>query len=230
MAVIRVNKNKNYTVMSNHHLTNKALTLKAKGLLSVMLALPENWNYTITGLVSICKENETAVNSALNELKSAGYVIVTKLKPNQTKSGRFEYIYDIFEHPQEQDKQGVEKQGVENQGVENQGQLNTNNQYTEKLNKQEGNGPTLEEVKEWAKSWGRVEIAQKFFDYYSSNHWIDRNGVNIIGFWKQKFLTWCNTEERTVFVAAQGQDVIHSRKYSEEDMRGLISDIETIEI
>ena len=100
--VIRVNKTKDYTVMSNYHLRDKTLSLKAKGLLSVMLALPEDWDYSIGGLVAICKENETAVTSALDELKKAGYLKVTKLMPNQTESKKIEYIYDIYEQPNEQ--------------------------------------------------------------------------------------------------------------------------------
>ena len=75
MSVIRVHKSKNYTVMSNTHLRDKSLSLKAKGLLSVMLSLPDNWDYSIAGLVAISKENETAVKSALNELKDNNYVV-----------------------------------------------------------------------------------------------------------------------------------------------------------
>ena len=61
MSVIRVNKTKDYSVMSNYHLKDNNLSLKAKGLLSVMLSLPDNWKYTVSGLVSICKENETSI-------------------------------------------------------------------------------------------------------------------------------------------------------------------------
>ena len=139
MSVIRVNKTKDYTVMSNYHLRDTNLSLKAKGLLSMMLSLPEDWDYSISGLVSICKEKETAVTSALDELKTYGYLKVTKLMPNETENGRFGYCYDVFEKPIEIEKQGVEKQGVENlgleiQGVENQGQLNTNKLSTKELN------------------------------------------------------------------------------------------------
>lgn len=146
MAVIRVNKTDNYTVMSNYHLRDKNLTLKGKGLLSQMLSLPPSWDYTIAGLVAINKEKESAIKSALNELKANGYLVVTKMMPNETKSGRIEYIYDIFEQPkqsstkqdvekQPQEKQGVENQVLENQGVENQGQININKSNTDKENK-----------------------------------------------------------------------------------------------
>lgn len=138
MAVFRIEKTKDYTVMSNHHLKEKGMSLKAKGLLSVILSLPEDWDYSVSGLVSICKEEESAINSTLKELKEFGYLRVDKLMPNETKSGRIEYIYNIFETPQRQKqepkKQGVENQGVEFQGVENQGQLNTNKLNTDILN------------------------------------------------------------------------------------------------
>lgn len=137
MATYRVHATKDYTVMSNAHLRDKAMSLKAKGLLSVMLALPDTWNYSINGLVAICKENNTAVESALKELKMLGYLIVTKKMPNETESGRIEYEYDIYETPQAAqiqtaEKQRIEKQGVENQGVENSGQSIIKESITEK--------------------------------------------------------------------------------------------------
>lgn len=140
MGVIRVNKNKNYTTMSNYHLRDKNLSLKAKGLLSVMLSLPEDWDYSIAGLVSICKESELAVKNALKELKTLGYVEIVKLMPNETESGRLEYIYNVYEKPIE--KQGGENQPLENQTLDNQeveksGQLITKELNTKKLNTKE---------------------------------------------------------------------------------------------
>lgn len=139
MSVVRVNKTSDYTVMSNHHFKNRKLSLKAKGLLSQMLSLPDNWDYTVIGLCAINKENETAITSALNELKEQGYLVVTKLMPNQTQSGRIEYVYDIYEQPQEKqgiDFQGIEIQSIENQILENPTQLNTKESSTKnkKLN------------------------------------------------------------------------------------------------
>ena len=102
MATIRVHKTKNYTVMSNTHLRDKNLSLKAKGLLSVMLSLPDNWDYSIAGLVAISKENETAVKSALNELKDNNYVAVTKENPTKSNGGRIKYTYEVYEEPHKQ--------------------------------------------------------------------------------------------------------------------------------
>lgn len=138
MSVIRVEKTKNYTVMSNYHFKEKEMSLKAKGLLSLMLALPDNWNYSISGLVAICKENETAIKSTLKELQEFGYVSIEKIMPDKTESGRIEYVYNIFEKSkQECKKQGVENLPLEIQRVENQVQLNTNETNTNKTNTKE---------------------------------------------------------------------------------------------
>ena len=73
MAVFRIEKTRDYTVMSNHHLRNAGLSLKSKGLLSMMLSLPEDWNYTTRGLAKICKEGVDAIGKTLKELELAGY-------------------------------------------------------------------------------------------------------------------------------------------------------------
>lgn len=130
MSVIRVHKTKNFTVMSNTHLRDKNLSLKAKGLLSVMLSLPDDWSYSISGLCSICKESETAIKSALNELKTSGYVVVSREEPSKENGGRIRYSYDVYEEPkneiQEGKIQGVENLGVEFQQVDSVALLNTN--------------------------------------------------------------------------------------------------------
>ncbi len=132
MAVFKVYKNDNYTVMSNYHFKERGMSLKAKGLLSLMLSLPDDWDYSIGGLVAICKENETAIKNALTELKEFGYVEVIKLTPKQTQSGRFEYIYNIYETPKQEGK----KQGVENLPLENLPLYkNTNNKNTNNKSK-----------------------------------------------------------------------------------------------
>ena len=157
MATFRVNKTSDYTVISNYHLREKGMSLKAKGLLTLMLSLPENWDYSISGLASICAENETAIKTGLKELKKFGYLRISKIFPNKKRGNKkIEYVYEIFEKPLKEDKkqkeqkteeqtlesQVVENQGVENlplesQAVENQGQLNTKELNTNKLNTKE---------------------------------------------------------------------------------------------
>ena len=97
MAVFRVEKNKGYTVMSNHHLRNKELTLKAKGLLSQMLSLPENWDYTLAGLSHINKESIDAIRTAVLELEKAGYI---ERSQGRDEKGKMTAItYTIYEQP-----------------------------------------------------------------------------------------------------------------------------------
>jgi hypothetical protein len=84
--------------MSNHHLRNANLSLKAKGLLSMMLSLPEDWNYTTRGLAKICKEGVDAIGAALRELEAAGYIVRHKLRDRQGRISDTEYV--IYEQPQ----------------------------------------------------------------------------------------------------------------------------------
>ena len=98
MAVFRVEKNRGYTVMSNHHLRNPDLSLKAKGLLSQMLSLPENWDYTLKGLSSINKESIDAIRTAVWELEKAGYITRRQGRDEKGKMTAIEYT--IFEQPQ----------------------------------------------------------------------------------------------------------------------------------
>lgn len=98
MAVFRVEKNRGYTVMSNHHLKDTSLTLKSKGLLSMMLSLPDEWNYTTRGLAAICKEGVDSIGSALRELEKQGYIIRNQLRDSRGRISDTEYI--IYEQPQ----------------------------------------------------------------------------------------------------------------------------------
>ena len=98
MAVFRIERTRDYTVMSNHHLRNGKLSLKAKGLLSMMLSLPEDWNYTTRGLAKICKEGVDAIGGALRELEAAGYIVRNQLRDRQGRISDTEYI--IYEQPQ----------------------------------------------------------------------------------------------------------------------------------
>ena len=87
MAIFRIERTRDYTVMSNHHLRNGKLSLKAKGLLSMMLSLPEDWNYTTRGLAKICKEGVDAIGGALRELEPAGYGFTRYGKPGYGETG-----------------------------------------------------------------------------------------------------------------------------------------------
>lgn len=92
MAVIRVEKNKNYTVMSNVHLRDKELSLKAKGLLSLLLSLPDNWKHSVNGLAAISKEGKAGINSGLQELEKAGYLVRRQQRGEHGKMAQVEYV------------------------------------------------------------------------------------------------------------------------------------------
>ena len=118
MAVFRVERNKGYTVMSNHHLRNKDLSLKAKGLLSQMLSLPENWDYTLKGLSLINRESIDAIRTAVWELEKAGYI--TRQQNRDGKGKMADMIYTIYEHPQPRPEQPDKAApGLENPVLEN---------------------------------------------------------------------------------------------------------------
>lgn len=163
MGVIRVNKTANYTVLSNYHFKEKEMSLKAKGLLSLMLSLPDTWNYTIAGLVSLSKDGKDSVMSALAELEKFGYLTRTQ-KVN--KKGQFSGVeYNIFEKPQESipvaEEQNAEKEIAENTNAENQSQLNT---YFIKDLKNE----LLDELNTYSEVLANVEdkeLKELFLDY-----------------------------------------------------------------
>ena len=167
--VIRVNKTKNYTVMSNYHFKDRNLSLKAKGLLSLMLSLPDSWDYSIAGLCAISKENETAIKSALNELKKCGYLEVTKLYPGQSNSGRIEYIYDIFEQPKNDIIQDI-------------------SEAKEPKKQKRFQKPTLQEIRDYCLERGNSIDPERFMDYYESNGW--KVGKNPMKDWKAAIRTW----------------------------------------
>mgnify|MGYP004558728871 FL=1 len=140
MSVFRVEKTKGYTVMSNHHLRNHALSLKAKGLLSQMLSLPEDWDYTLQGLAQINKESIDAIREAVRELERAGYI---KRSRERDERGCLRgTVYTIYEQPHAeprpeeptQEKPTLEKPMLDFPTLENPTQLNTKRKNKEKQN------------------------------------------------------------------------------------------------
>ena len=130
MAVIRVNKTKDFTVMSNAHFKEREMSLKAKGLLSLMLSLPDEWNYSINGLVTLSKDGRGSVMKALDELEELGYLERTRLHDEQGRFAGFDY--DVYENPQKNtpysEKPNTEKPYTENPIAE---KPNTEKPYTE---------------------------------------------------------------------------------------------------
>ena len=142
MAVFRVEKNSGYTVMSNHHLRNRALSLKAKGLLSQMLSLPEDWDYTLQGLARINRESIDAIRQAIRELEQAGYIQRSRERDEKGRLRGAGYV--IFELPQPipasvsptLENPTLENPTQENPTLENPMQLNKDKLITEKQKKE----------------------------------------------------------------------------------------------
>ncbi len=137
MAVFRVEKNKGYTVMSNHHLRNKELSLKAKGLLSQMLSLPEDWDYTLAGLSLINREKIDAIREAVRELENAGYIQRSRERDEKGRLRGTTYV--IYEQPPKLDLPTLEKPTLEKPMLENPTQLNKEIQKTNLPNKEKLN-------------------------------------------------------------------------------------------
>ena len=133
MSVFRVNKNSNYTVMSNNHFKEKNMSLKAMGLLSLMLSLPQDWDYSIAGLSKICNDGKDSIRSALKELEDFGYLKRTQDFDEERKFKG--YVYDIYEEPLEKnaDFPLSENPTTANPMTENQTQLNTKELNTKEL-------------------------------------------------------------------------------------------------
>lgn len=132
MSVMRVHKTKNFTVMSNYHFREKKMSLKAKGLLSLMLSLPENWNYSVSGLVTLSKDGKDSVMSALTELERFGYLARVQLT---NEKGQFSGIeYHIWEEPQQEfpvaDKPTSAKEKAVKPNADKPPQLNNNDLNT----------------------------------------------------------------------------------------------------
>ena len=149
MAVFRVERNRGYTVMSNHHLRNRDLTLKAKGLLSQMLSLPDNWDYTLAGLSHINREKIDAIREAVRELEKAGYIVRSRERDEKGRLRGADYI--IYEQPQPPvsdlptlenptlDNPTLEKPMLENPTLENPTQLNKDISRTDLSKKEKSN-------------------------------------------------------------------------------------------
>lgn len=162
MSVIRIIKNENYTTMCNTHLRDKNLSLKAKGLLSMMLSLPDKWHYSVKGLESICKESKNTINSVLNELEDNNYLVRRRRYCNG-KISEWEYI--IFENNENHEEEllhlkneDIENEDIENEDIENRDvykitkELNTKelntNEYKEKNIKKESVNSVISEYTE----------------------------------------------------------------------------------
>lgn len=195
MAIFKINKDKNYTTMSNYHLKDRNLSLKAKGMLSLMLSLPDNWDYSVRGLTEICKETKDTINNVLKELEENNYLVRKRIYCNGKIS---DWEYNIYEkndlYPKNQD---IENQDIENQDVNKYTNiLNTKEYKKETINnklfieKKEKKfiKPTLGEVQEYCNERNNGINAEAFYDFYESKDWYI--GKNKMKDWKACVRTW----------------------------------------
>lgn len=172
MAIVRVHKTNNFTVMSNHHFKEKRMSLKSKGLLSLMLSLPDDWNYSISGLVKLSKDGKDSVMAALAELERFGYL--TRNRTTNSK-GQFSGVeYNIFEQPQLDipvtETQNAEDQNEDKANAENQAQLitnelNTNNKELNELITKGKKDIKIEDYSEVLKDIVNNELRNLYVDY-----------------------------------------------------------------
>lgn len=161
-TIFRVEKNANYVVMSNHHLRNKEMSLKAKGLLSLILSLPPEWNYSLSGLCAICKESQTAMRSALKELETHKYLI---RKRQKNSLGHFEYEYIVYEMPHTEN-QHTDIQNTQKEHTENRRQISKEKLSKDKLNIDEVNKDKDKAlIDETLQQVGNVDLIELYWDY-----------------------------------------------------------------
>jgi len=198
MTVFRVNKNKDYVTMGKYHFKEKRMSLKAKGLLSEMLSLPDDWDYSVLGLTEINLESRNCINSILNELEEFGYLQRTR---NYVNGKIDSWTYDIYEKPLYRKNEDIENVDIEKLDIENKAQLNnkelnnkelSNKEYKEKA-KRKFIKPTLEEINQYCLERNNGINAEAFYDFYESKDWYV--GKNKMKDWKACVRTWERRED-----------------------------------
>lgn len=182
MSIIRIQKSKNFTIMSNVALRDKDLSLKAKGLWATMMSCNDDWTFTIDGLVAMTTDGKDSVRSGLKELEQKNYLVRIPTKDK----GQFGYDYTVYETPYRENRVGKSD-------AVNPTQINTN---TEKLNKKDISSkfipPAKAEVQDYIKAQGYHFNSDEFYDYYASANWHKADGKPVRN-WKQCCVTWEST-------------------------------------
>ena len=186
MAVFRIEKTRDYTVMSNHHLRNTELSLKAKGLLSLMLSLPENWDYTTKGLARICKDGVDSICAGVRELEEQGYVVRERVRNPNGQLGAIEYTILKQPRPPEREKPEQENPAQLNTKGSSKQKLKTDLSSTEISNPIQSNPPTPTGARMGTDGMGAREIYREIilenigYAYLIQDSHIDREQLDEI--------------------------------------------------
>lgn len=187
MAILRKNKRDHYTVIDNALLGDTTLSLKAKGMLCLMLSLPDYWDFTVGGLTSKSRDGKTSVMAALNELEDAGYFRRIQIKEN----GKYAGIEYIVSETKMTDSPYTGFQHTENEDTENPSKVNTIKTNTNKTitNKSKRfTPPSKQEIEQYIEENGYTVDADRFIDYYTANGWMV--GKNHMKDWKATIRNW----------------------------------------
>lgn len=176
MAVFRVEKTKDFTVMCNHHLRNVKLSLKAKGLLSLMLSLPEDWDYTTKGLACICRDGVDSIGSTLKELEQYGYLTRKRIRFENGRLGDIEYTIhekparqETGEDPPKRENPEQVKPKQEEPGQGKPAQLNTDSSNTDGLNTYQSIYPAGPEAAGCRDGMDQMELAEAYREIICEN-------------------------------------------------------------
>lgn len=201
MTVFRVNKDRNYVTMSKYHFKEKNMSLKAIGMLSLMLSLPDDWDYSVMGLCNIRCESKNSINSILNELEEFGYLKRTRHYVNGKITN---WIYDIYEQPLYRKNVDIEIVDIENVDIENvdlgnEPQLNNKELSNKELNNNKESRkrftkPTIKGIQDYCKERNNGINAEAFYDFYESKDWYV--GKNKMKDWKACVRTWEQRERK----------------------------------
>lgn len=230
-------KNGNFTCMLNYHFKEKNMTLKAKGLLSLMLSLPEDWDYSIAGLVKLSKDGKDSVMSALKELESFGYLTREIIRNDKGQFDRYKYsIYDKpFSNIPSSDKPHSDFPNTDNPQQLNTNRinicnkLNTNGidrkEYIDKSIYKKSSKfvkPTLDELKEYCSQMGYKVDAEKFFLYYEQCGWtVGKNKP--MKDWRASLRLW-NMNQSQYQERAREQSKVASLNFSNEECEKQLKD------
>ena len=231
MAVFRINKTKDYTVMGNFHFTNYQMSWKAKGILSQMLSLPDDWEYTEEGLATLSSDGLKSLEAGLKELEEFGHLVRVKVRDER---GVYTGVrYDIYEKPITEPFHPsscfplMDNPRMDKPLMDKGGQLNTKELSTKELSTNKGarfRKPSIDEVREYIEEIGATFSAEHFYDYYEANGW--KVSKNPMKDWKATVRNWASRDKsRQQKIAVDTSERIYDQNELREKVNDPVRDI-----